>query len=171
MKRLLIILATTGATVALAACGSSGSSESSGAAAGGSAETVAVMQIDGVGDVLVDSSGRALYSPDEEASGTILCTDACAQIWTPLAAEGTPTAASGVVQLGVVDRPDGSKQVTADGKPLYTFAQDSPGQLNGNNVSDDFGSQHFTWRAIMADGTAATGTPDSGTDRGGYGGY
>jgi predicted lipoprotein with Yx(FWY)xxD motif len=133
------------------------------------------MQVDGVGDVLVDSSGRALYSPDEEAGGTILCTDACAQIWTPLAVEGTPTAASGVVQLGVVDRPDGSKQVTANGKPLYTFTQDSPGQVTGNNLSDEFGSQQFTWRAILADGTAAAGTPsstpDPGSDRGGYGGY
>ena len=171
MKRLLLILATTGATVTLAACGSDASSESSDAAAGGSAETVAVQQIDGMGNVLVDSSGRALYSPDEEASGTILCVDACIQIWTPLAAEGTPTAAAGVVPLGVIDRPDGSKQVTADGKPLYTFAQDAPGQVNGNNVTDEFGSQNFTWRAIVADGSAATGTPDSGTNRGGYGGY
>ena len=171
MKRLLVVLVTAGWAATLAACGSNASSESSGAASGSSAEAVAVQQIDGLGDVLVDASGRALYSPDEEADGGILCVDACTEFWTPLAAEGTPTAAAGVVPLGVIDRPDGSTQVTADGKPLYTFTQDSPGEVNGQNLSDDFGSQHFTWHAILADGTAATGTPDPATNRGGYGGY
>ena len=118
----------------LAACGSNGSSGSSNTASVGSVATVAAKQVDGVGTVLVDSSGRTLYTPDEEAHGTILCTGACTAFWTPLAADGTPTAASGVAQLGVLDRPDGSKQVTADGKPLYTFTQDSPGEVKGEQL-------------------------------------
>jgi predicted lipoprotein with Yx(FWY)xxD motif len=175
MKRLLIYVATASAAVILAACGSNGSSGTSNTASGGSTATVAANQVDGVGNVLVDSSGRTLYSPDEEANGQILCTGACTAFWTPLTADGTPMATSGVAQLGVIDRPDGSKQVTADGKPLYTFQEDSPGEVKGDNFSDDFGSQHFTWHAILANGTAASGTPGNGTtpgagtNPGGYG--
>jgi len=177
MRRALIFLSTAAATAILAACGSSGSSGSSGAggssgtASGGAASTVAVKQVDGVGAVLVDSSGRALYSPDEEASGQVLCTGACTSFWMPLAAAGTPTATAGGPQLAVIDRPDGTKQVTADGRPLYTFAEDSPGQVKGNGFSDAFGSQHFTWHAILASGTAASGTPAASSSGGdtGYG--
>ena len=110
-------------------------------------------------------SGQALYSPDQEANGKILCTGACTSFWTPLAADGTPTAAAGVAQLGVIDRPDGTKQVTADGKPLYTFTEDSPGQVNGNGFSDAFGSQHFTWHAVLASGMAAGSAPGNGPTR------
>jgi len=172
MKRLLIYVATASAAVILAACGSSGSTGSSNTTSGGSAATVAAKQVDGVGTVLVDSSGRTLYTPAEESNGTILCTSACTAIWMPLAADGMPTAASGVAQLGVIDRPDGSKQVTANGQPLYTFKEDARGDVNGNNVSDAFGSQHFTWHAVLANGTAASGngtTPGAGTNPGGYG--
>jgi predicted lipoprotein with Yx(FWY)xxD motif len=175
MKRLLISLATASAAVVLAACGSNGSSGTSNTASGGSTATVAAKQVDGVGNVLVDSSGRTLYSSDEEAKGQILCTGACTAFWAPLTADGTPMAASGVAQLGVIDRPDGSAQVTADGRPLYTFKEDAPGEIKGNDFSDDFGSQHFTWHAVLANGTVASGTsgngttPGAGTNPGGYG--
>lgn len=173
MKRLLTVLATSTAAVALAACGSSGSSDYGGApatASSVSAAAIAVKNVDGVGNVLVDSSGQALYSPDQEANGKVLCTGACTSFWTPLAADGTPTAAAGVAQLGVIDRPDGTKQVTAAGKPLYTFTEDSPGKVKGNGFSDAFGSQHFTWHAVLASGTAAGGaTTSPGATSSGYG--
>ena len=164
MKRQpLIHVATAAAALILAACGSSGSGASSSTASGSGAGTVALKQVGGVGDVLVDASGQALYSPDQEANGKVLCTGACTAFWTPLAAEGMPTAAPGVAQLGVIDRPDGSQQVTANGKPLYTFAEDSPGQVKGNGFSDNFDSQHFTWHAVLALGATASSTPGSGT--------
>ena len=174
MKRLLTVLATSTAAVVLAACGSSGSYGSRGSpatASSGSAAAVAVKNVDGVGNVLVDASGQALYSPDQEASGKVLCTGACTTFWMPLAAaDGTPTAAAGVAQLGVIDRPDGTKQVTAAGKPLYTFTEDSPGQVKGNGFADAFGSQHFTWHAVLASGTAAGGaTTSPGATSSGYG--
>ena len=171
MKRLLTVLATSTAAVALAACGSSGSYGSRGSpatASSGSAAAVAVKSVDGVGNVLVDFSGQALYSPDQEASGKVLCIGACTSFWMPLAAaDGTPTAAAGVAQLGVIDRPDGTKQVTAAGKPLYTFTEDSPGEVKGNGFADAFGSQHFTWHAVLADGQTATSSGTTGTSTGG----
>ena len=94
----------------------------------------------------------ALYSPDQEANGKVLCTGACESFWKPLEpGTGAPTAESGVARLAVIMRPDGSQQVTDDGKPLYTFSEDSPGKVTGNDFSDDFGGQQFTWHVVMSD--------------------
>jgi predicted lipoprotein with Yx(FWY)xxD motif len=165
MKSLLTFGAIAGA-LTLAACGGGGSGNASGTAApSGGGQTVSVRHVDGLGSVLTDSAGKALYSPDEEADGRIRCTGGCTSFWTPLAPGGSaPTAAPGVGRLGVLSRPDGMQQVTEDGKPLYTFAEDSAGDLKGNGFVDDFGGQHFTWHAVLADGTTASspGAPSGG---------
>ena len=61
------------------------------------------------------------------------------------------------------------------GKPLYSFVQDSPGQVTGNGVSDSFGGTNFTWTAATVGGApSASGatTTTSGSNGGGYsGGY
>jgi predicted lipoprotein with Yx(FWY)xxD motif len=83
-----------------------------------------------------------------------------------------PTAADGVGKLGTVKRPDGTMQVTAAGKPLYTFVQDSPGKVTGDGFSDDFNGQKFTWNAALAEGKSAGsgsgGSNDSGSSNYGY---
>jgi predicted lipoprotein with Yx(FWY)xxD motif len=153
------------AALTLAACGSGDDDDSATAApgpsAGGGADTVSVAAVEGIGDVLVDSSGQALYFADEEvaAGNEVLCTDegGCTSFWVPLEpGANAPTAGPGVPELGVIDRPDGSQQVTADGRLLYTFAQDSPGNVTGDGFEDDFGSQHLTWHAMRADGSVPT---------------
>jgi hypothetical protein len=54
--------------------------------------------------------------------------------------------------------------VTFDGKPLYTFVQDSPGQATGNGVMDSFGGTSFTWSAAMTGGApASSGSSSSGS--------
>lgn len=149
----------------LGGCGGGGSGEP--ASAGG--ETVSVANVAGVGDVLVDARGKALYSPDQEANGKVLCTDACASIWIPLTlpASEQPTGSSDVSsQLGLIRRPDGAEQVTYEGKPLYTFAEDpSPGEVTGNGFADDFGGTSFTWH-VAAPGSVSGGTTST---EGGYG--
>jgi predicted lipoprotein with Yx(FWY)xxD motif len=168
-------LSVTALALALSACGSSDDTTTaapSGNTASGD-ETVSTASVDGVGTVLVDASGNALYSPDEESNGKIQCTGECEQIWMPLAASGTPTASADVTgELGTVKRPDGTEQVALDGAPLYTFAEDSPGQATGDGVQDSFGGNDFTWHAVTADGTAVQGgetTPsDAPTGGGGY---
>jgi predicted lipoprotein with Yx(FWY)xxD motif len=151
---------------ALAACGG-GSSDSMPAAAGG--ETVLVEAVDGVGDVLVDAQGDALYSPDQEAGGKVLCTDACTSIWVPLTLPDgdQPTGSSDVrAKLATVERPDGSTQVTFEGKPLYTFAEDpEPGTVTGNGSQDAFGGTSFTWH-VAAPGPVSGGSTST---EGGYG--
>jgi predicted lipoprotein with Yx(FWY)xxD motif len=172
VKLLRISGASLAASLALAACGGGGGSSDAPASSGGG-ETVAVKSIDGVGDVLVDSSGKALYAADVEADGKVKCVDACESFWKPLTvASAKPTAASGVGGLSVIKRPDGSRQVTVDGKLLYTFTDDSAGQVKGMGFEDDFQGQHFTWSAVLANGRLATHSErDSSGDSsgGGYG--
>ena len=78
-----------------------------------------------------------------------------------------PTAAPDVEgNVGVLTRPDGSRQVTYDGRPVYRFAEDDgPGDVTGDGVTDSFGGQELRWDAI------GEPKPTSGSTGGSYGGY
>lgn len=153
----------------LAGCGG-GDDETSTATGGASDATVSVGEDATIGAILVDSSGRALYTAEQEADGTIVCEAGCLELWLPLTvSEGeTPTAAEGVDgELATVDRDDGTAQVTLEGVPLYTFSLDrSPGDVTGNDVTDDFDGVTFTWHVATPSGEPASPS-DPGT--GGYG--
>jgi predicted lipoprotein with Yx(FWY)xxD motif len=174
MKRLLTSGAALAATLALAACGGGGGgSSSSSTPASSSGMAVSVKSINGVGNVLVDSEGKALYASDQEASGKVLCkTHACMAFWKPLTTTtAKPTASSDAGEIGVIKRPDGSMQVAVDGRPLYTFAEDSPGKVAGNGFTDTFDGQHFTWHAVLAGGktSSGAGSSESTPSKNGYG--
>jgi predicted lipoprotein with Yx(FWY)xxD motif len=157
MKRFLLPGVAAAASVALAACGGNdGGGSPQPAAAPGATKTVAVKHVDGIGSVLVTAGGRALYSSDVEADGKVHCTGACTSFWEPLTVDsGTPAVAAGVARLDVIKRPDGTRQVTANGKLLYTFSEDAPGKVQGNGFADDFEGRHFTWNAVLAGGKPA----------------
>lgn len=144
------------------------------AAPGGNAMTVGVRNTSSIGKVLVDSKGRTLYLDDQEKSGKILCaTSDCTAIWAPLMMSGgkAPTGPSKVNDmLGTLKRPDGTTQVTLNGAPLYTFAEDhAPGDVNGNGQRDSFDGTAFTWHAATPNGPAADQSGSS--NGGGYGDY
>jgi len=140
----------------LTACGGSGGSTTSPAAAAG--KTVSQSDVSGVGTILVDADGAALYSPDEEAGGTILCKSSCTAIWIPLTLPAGQTQPTGTADLALVRRPDGSQQVTYRGAPLYRFAEDTaPGDVKGNGVTDSFDGTDFTWH-VAGDASASTGS-------------
>jgi predicted lipoprotein with Yx(FWY)xxD motif len=144
--------------ISLAACGGSGDD-----AATASSTTSATVSLDN--GLAVDSTGAALYSSDQEKSGKVICTGGCTQIWLPLKApsSGQPTAGDGVSgKLGTVKRPDGTSQVTLDGRPLYRFAEDTDkGKATGDNVNDSFGGQKFTWHS-EGDSGSSSGSGGSG---------
>ena len=147
------------AAVALAACG--GGDEGSSASSASSPDTVAVRTVDNT-RVLTDSTGRTLYSADVEKSGRILCTAGCTSFWNPVSASSTQakTAAANLnLDLGVVKRPGGARQLTFDGKPLYSFTEEGPGQLKGNGFVDDFHGTQFTWMAAAAGADPASSMP------------
>jgi predicted lipoprotein with Yx(FWY)xxD motif len=166
----------------LAACGGGSSNNSDpNTTGGGSAagQTVATKSIPGSGNVLVDSSGMALYTNNMDSGSKIACANGCTAFWIPLTAPsgGQPTAADSNVQaqLGTTKRPDGTTQVTFGGKPLYTFVQDSSGKVTGNGFSDQFGGTTFTWTVASAGGgssgaSGATTSSGSSSSSGG-GGY
>jgi predicted lipoprotein with Yx(FWY)xxD motif len=166
MKRLLIaggVVAAAlvaGIAIAIAATsgGGGGSTSSSGASASKTAggATVSAEQIAGTGNVLVDSTGRALYANDQETGGMVLCDGACLSFWTPLTVNGAPKGGSLTGKLGIVTRPNGSKQVTYNGKLLYTFYLDDPGKVGGDGFDDAFGGQQFTWHVVHANGATSS---------------
>jgi predicted lipoprotein with Yx(FWY)xxD motif len=137
--------------------------------------TVSILQVEGFGDVLAGPEGRVLYTSEVEAEQEeVLCTDdSCTSFWEPLEAESdTATGPAGVGELGVVERPDGTEQVTLDGIPLYTFSLDEPAQATGEGLSDEFGGLTFTWHVALAEGgTASTASSTPNTSGGLPGDY
>lgn len=112
---------------------------------------VSVASVDGLGQILVDSTGRTLYDFHKDQGTTSSCYGACEEAWPPLLTEGEPHPSNGADGnlLGTTKRKDGSEQVTYDGKPLYTFSGDKgPGEANGNDV-EAFGAQ---WYALTPSG-------------------
>lgn len=168
MKKLLI-LAGIVAALALAACGGGNDSGGSAAAMAPATanETVAVKDIGDAGRVLVDSTGRALYTSNREAGGAVMCTGSCESIWKPLTINGKSPEGSVPGKLGVVKRPDGTNQVTYNGTPLYSFTQEGPGEVTGDGASDAFNGQKFTWSVVSVGG--GNGSSDTSSyDSGGY---
>lgn len=155
------------AALALVACGS-GSSSNTASSSGSSGNMVSTGKVNGA-TVLVDSNGRTLYALSAERGGKFICTGSCTKAWHPLAAgSGTPTGSVG--SLAVVKRPDGTKQVTYRGMPLYTFASDTAaGQARGQGFKDV-----GTWSDVATSGGSAKpapAAPATNTNSGGYGGY
>ena len=153
MKKLILTSLALVLAIALAACGGSSNDNAATASSGTPSTTVGLDN-----GLLVDSTGAALYTSEQEKSGTVMCTGGCTQIWLPLKApaSGQPTAGDGVSgKLGTVKRPDGARQVTLDGRPLYRFAQDgSSGKATGDGVTDSFGGRQFKWHAETDSGTS-----------------
>lgn len=158
----------------LSACGGSDNPDATAQSAGN--ETVSVATLGSAGSVLVDAGGRALYTPEQESSGKIVCTGSCETIWKPLTVGGgsQPTASSDVGgDLGTVKRPDGAEQVTIDGAPLYTFTEEGANEVTGDGLSDSFGGHDFTWHVVTASGGTGAGggtsTTTTSSSSGGYG--
>jgi predicted lipoprotein with Yx(FWY)xxD motif len=86
-----------------------------------------------------------LFEADKGSSSS--CTGACTHSWPPIT--GTPQAGGGAVSsdLGTITRPDGTKQVTYKGHPLYLFVKDKDdGDTYGQGVNE-FGANWYTLSA------------------------
>ena len=69
-----------------------------------------------------------LYTSSADTGNRSACQDACAaEFWPPLLTDGRPDAGPGVDQnkVGTMVRPDGTHQVTYNGKPVYFFYLDA----------------------------------------------
>ena len=127
------------------------SEEISSAAGGGERALVSTGKAGDLGTILVDSEGMTLYDFHKDKGATSSCYGACEKAWPPLSTSGEAQAKEGAQasMLGTTERKDGTMQVTYNGHPLYTFAEDKKaGEANGNDFSA-FGAQ---WYALMPNG-------------------
>ncbi len=90
-----------------------------------------------------------VYTFSKDSGHASACTGQCALDWPPVLTSGKPEAIGYAVDqhtLGTITRPDGTQQVTYNGKPLYLFKGDAyigtlpppfnaPGGINGDGAS------------------------------------
>ena len=157
------LLAATGlAVVVCAGTGCGGSSPGAGrpVAATGQAITIRVRSLPGVGAVLVDSGGYALYMFVPDARRRVTCTKLCTANWPPVktSASGRIVAGPGVRAdlLGSDPDPTGGRVVTYNGWPLYTYTSDvQPGEATGQAIDLNGGY----WYVMRPSGQPLTERP------------
>ncbi|WP_457964028.1 hypothetical protein M1E17_21315 [Arthrobacter sp. D1-29] len=92
------------------------------------------------GEIVVDAKGMSVYffTKDVKDSGTSACTGSCITLWPPVITTASTPAAEGVTgTLGTITTPEGAKQVTLNGLPLYYYAEDKePGDVKGQGFSN-----------------------------------
>jgi predicted lipoprotein with Yx(FWY)xxD motif len=143
MRKLFLAIAALALIAALPLASASASSAKG--------ATVKVAPAGGVGKVVVNSKGLALYEFHKDKGKTSSCYGACAEAWPPLLTNGALLAAAGAKSslLGTTKRKDGTTQVTYAGHPLYGFIGDKKaGDATGNGLTA-FGAE---WTALTASG-------------------
>lgn len=166
------VLAAAATALFAAGCGGDGGAAGSDAGGGGAA-LVSAAEVDGT-EVIADAEGRTLYTAEVEKDGQIRCVDACAKFWEPVVASNADVEAANSAlggEFGTVERPDGTSQLTRDGLPLYTFAEEGAGELKGDGFTDDFQDTEFVWAAARTDGSSTPSTSSTPEDDGGGYGY
>ncbi len=121
------------------------------------------------GQILVTTDGMTLYNFAIDTPEMSNCTtSACVAFWPPYLVGAQPTSEPNLPgKLSTITRPDGSKQVTYNGSPLYTFALDkNPGDANGDGVNEFGGIWH-----VVSIGSATTNTKAGSATTGDTGGY
>jgi predicted lipoprotein with Yx(FWY)xxD motif len=125
------------------------------------------------GTVLASSSGLTLYyyDADKQNSGASACTGSCATAWPPLA--GPVAVPAGVTlpgPIGTITRSNGTRQVTVNGYPVYTYSGDSAsGQATGNDIGGEWhvvtvsASMGSTGKSSGKDGLLEVKTTSAGT--------
>jgi predicted lipoprotein with Yx(FWY)xxD motif len=119
------------------------------------------------GQVLATSDGLTLYTNTVDTAEDLRCINiACTGFWPPYSVDAEPTAGAEIPgSLGIVNRPDGSKQVTFNQQPLYTFYLDKQqGDAKGNGFTD-FGG---TWHVVTLGSAPAGSNTETPSTSGGY---
>ena len=89
------------------------------------------------GRVLFDANGQVAYAFELDRKNRSNCTSAdCVKAWPPVLTREKPSAGAGVDArlLGTIRRRDGRLQVTYNGRPLYFYEHETPGEIRCHNV-------------------------------------
>lgn len=82
------------------------------------------------------------WNREKNAGGKIRCTGQCAVVWPPVVlprGQSMPRRIAGVKgTFGTITRPDGRRQVTHKGLPLYWYHNDPPNTVLCDNVDGWF---------------------------------
>jgi predicted lipoprotein with Yx(FWY)xxD motif len=179
-KAAVLAVGALAAATTLAACGSSSSqtttsqqNASASSSAATSATSFSTASVSGLGSVVVDGNGRAVYILTSGGHTDLPCTDAsgCTKVWPDLPLPDSVTAAkagTGIQAslLGTEKLRDGETYPTYNGWLMYEYAADSgPGQANGQGIQS-FGG---TWYVLSPSGNPITATSSAAS--GGGSGY
>jgi predicted lipoprotein with Yx(FWY)xxD motif len=131
-------------------------------------QTEIISSSSSLGNILTGTNGMTLYIFRADINSQSSCYESCASFWPPLLIEEglEPTGVRISATLGTTERTDGTYQVTANGMPLYYYANDkAPGDVKGQG-STGSGAR---WYVISPSGQAITKAPSaSSSSSGGY---
>jgi predicted lipoprotein with Yx(FWY)xxD motif len=89
------------------------------------------------GRVLFDANGQVVYVFEIDGRNRSACTSAeCVKAWPPVLTRESPSAGAGADEslLGTIRRDDGMLQVTYNGRPLYFYEHEAPGEIKCHNI-------------------------------------
>jgi predicted lipoprotein with Yx(FWY)xxD motif len=166
-RRQLAAIVPFVALLFVAGCGSSSSSSKSSSYAPATTSAAATTSpaaaagvkvsaaaVPGVGTVLVNSQGHALYTFAPDNAKKVTCVGSCALVWPPVkVSTGSTAAPSGEVKAALISslpNPEGGSVVTYAGWPLYTYVADTgAGTAKGQAILANGGY----WYVISPSGT------------------
>jgi len=136
--------ATTSSTAAAAAT-TAGGGYGAGASSGTVASAVAVTTKQGkLGTILAAGPKKlTVYLFESDTPTRSTCSAACTAVWPPVTGSAHASGSALTADLGTITRPDGTKQVTYKGHPLYYFSKDKDdGDSYGEGLKT-FGSDWY----------------------------
>ena len=149
MKKTSFIAGITALSlVGFMSCSKSNNSSTYGSGSNNSGSDSAKVQLTSnakFGQIITDGNGNTLYFFSIDASGNSGCTGNCTTAW-PVYYAASPSVQTGLssADFATITRPDGKKQTTYKGWPLYYYAGDAKaGDVNG----DGSGSVWFVAKA------------------------
>lgn len=151
MRRIHLLLA--GLLASLAGTSAAASAEAPSSTAHAARAAKVQLRATKLGKILVNASGFTLYrfTSDPRNKNTCLMVSECTQTWPPYTTTGRPTAGGGAKAslLSTIRLPNGRKQVTYAGHPLYLYAPASERGETGYVGQMSFGG---SWDAVSAAG-------------------
>ena len=110
-----------------------------GAATGTAAGKDAAVATTALGKIIVAGTGITAYFFDKDKANSVTsaCTGPCAAIWPAITtASGTPHVTGITGTVGTITGVAGGKQITINGRPIYTYAKDTaPGETKGQGIN------------------------------------
>jgi len=102
--------------------------------------TVLIVQHSNLGFVMAEANGSVVYTYAKDSKGgPPTCTGSCASVWAPVT--GMPKAGPAdnfPGSFGVVTGAGGTKVITYDGYPLYTYVGASTLSTKGNGIDGEW---------------------------------